>query len=90
MEQSNFLYLHCGEHRKICYADVRYDNYLYSGVAGRKALWKAIKKDIEDGVIEVSGIPLPRLRLKVLIGDNLEEVNKYIKYAFIISLEKAV
>ena len=88
MELENFLYLHCGEHRKICSADVRCDNYLYSGVAGRKALWKAIKKDIEDEVIEVSGIPIPKLRLKVLIGDNPEEVNKYIKHAFIIGLEK--
>ena len=90
MEQSNFLYIHCGEWKKICYADIRCDNYLYSGVAGRKALWKAIKKDIEDKVIEVSGIPILKLRLKILIGDNPEEVNKYIKYAFIIRLEKAV
>ena len=88
MELENFLYLHCGEHRKICSADVRRDNYIYSGVAGRKALWKAIKKDIEDEVIEVSGIPIPKLRLKILIGDNPEEVNKYIKHAFIIGLEK--
>ena len=88
MEQSNFLYLHCGEHRKICYADIKCDSYLYSGDAGRKALWKAIKKDIEDKVIEVSGIPIPRLRLEILIGDNPEEVNKYIKHAFIIGLEK--
>ena len=87
MELENFLYLHCGEHRKICYADVRCDNYVYSGGAGRKALWKAIKKDIEDEVIEVSGIPIPKLRLKVLIGDNPEEANKYIKHAFIIGLE---
>ena len=90
MELENFLYLHCGEHRKICSADIKCDNYLYSGVAGRKALWKAIKKDIEDGAIEVFGIPIPKLRLKILIGDNPEEANKYIKYAFIISLEKAV
>ena len=88
MEVENFLYLHCGEHRKTCYADVRCDNYLYSGGAGRKALWRAIKKDIEDKVIEVSGIPIPKLRLKILIGDNPEEVNKYIKHAFIIDLEK--
>ena len=90
MEKSNFIYLHCGEYRKICYADVSCDNYLYSDGEGRKALWRAIKKDIEDKVIEVSGIPIPKLRLKILIGDNPEEVNKYIKYAFIISLEKAV
>ena len=88
MELENFLYLHCGEHRKICSADVRCDNYLYSGDAGRKALWKVIKKDIEDGTIKVSGITIPILRLKVLIGDNPEEVNKYIKHAFIIGLEK--
>ena len=88
MELENFLYLHCGEHRKICSADIKSDNYLYSGGAGRKALWKAIKKDIEDKIIEVSGISLPRLRLMVLIGDNPEEVNKYIKHAFIIGLEK--
>ena len=88
MELENFLYLHCGERRKICYGDVRCDNYIYSGDAGRQALWKAIKKDIEDGAIEVSGIPIPKLRLKVLIGDNPEEVNKYIKHAFIIGLEK--
>ena len=88
MELENFLYLHCGEHRKICYADVRCDNYIYSGGAGCKALWKAIKKDIEDKVIEVSDIAIPRLRLMILIGDNPEEVNKYIKHAFIIGLEK--
>lgn len=88
MELGNFLYLHCGEYRKICYADIRCDNYLYSGGAGRKALWRAIKKDIEDKIIEVSGIAIPRLRLKVLIGDNPEEANKYIKHAFIIGLEK--
>ena len=88
MELENFLYLHCGEHRTICSADVRCDNYLYSGVAGRKSLWKAIKKDIEDKIIEVSGIPIPKLRLKILIGDNPEEANKYIKHAFIIGLEK--
>ena len=98
MELENFMYLHCGEHRKICHADVRCDNFLYSGGAGRKALWIAIKKDIEDGVIEVFGIPIsipipipipiPRLRLKILIGDNPEEVNKYIKHAIIIGLEK--
>ena len=89
MELENFLYLHCGEHRKICCADVRCDNYLYSGVAGRKALWKAIKKDIEDEVIEVSGIPIPKLRLKILIG-NPEEANNYIKYAFILGLKKVI
>ena len=88
MELENFLYLHCGEHRKVCYTDIRCDNYVYSGSAGRKALWKAIKKDIEDKVIEVSGIPIPKLRLKILIGDNPEEANKYIKHAFIIGLEK--
>ena len=55
---------------------------------GGKALWKVIKKDIEDEVIEVSGIPIPKLRLKILIGDNPEEMNKYIKHAFIIGLEK--
>lgn len=88
MEQSNFLYLHCGEHRKICSVDIKCDNYLYSGGAGRKALWRAIKKDIEDKVVEVSGIPIPKLRLMILIGDNPEEMNKYIKHAFIIGLEK--
>ena len=89
MELENFLYLHCGEHRKICYADVKCDNYIYSGVTGLKALWRAIKKDIEDGAIEVSGIPIPKLRLMILIG-NPEEANEYIKYAFILGLEKAV
>ena len=89
MELENFLYLHCGEHRTICSADVRCDNYLYSGGAGRKALWKVIKKDIEDGAIEVSGIPIPKLRLMILIG-NPEEANDYIKYAFILGLEKVI
>ena len=42
----------------------------------------------EVKIYEVSGIPIPRLRLEILIGDNLEEVNKYIKHAFIIGLEK--
>ena len=73
---------------KNCSADIKCDNYLYSGNAGRKALWKAIKKDIEYGVIEVYGIPISKLRLKILIGDNPEEVNKYIKHAFTIGLEK--
>ena len=63
MELENFLYLHCDEHRTICYADIKCDNYLYSGGAGRKSLWRAIKEDIEDKVIEVSGIAIPRLRL---------------------------
>ena len=88
MKLEDFLYLHCGEHRKICSMDVRSDNYIYSGGAWHKALWRAIKKDIEDKAIEVSGIPIPKLRLKILIGDNPEEVNKYIKHAFIIGLEK--
>lgn len=75
------------ESRKICSADIKCDNYLYSGGAGCKALWRAIKKDIEDEVIEVSGIPIPKLRLMILIG-NPEEANEYIKHAFIIGLEK--
>ena len=88
MGLESFIYLHCGEHRKICSTDIKCDNYLYSGGTWRKALWRAIKKDIEDKVIEVYGIPIPKLRLKILIGDNLEEVNKYIKHVFIIGLEK--
>ena len=47
---TNFLYLHCDEHRTNSSMDVVCDNYLYSGVAGLKALWRAIKRDIEDGV----------------------------------------
>lgn len=86
---TNFLYLHCDEHKSVSFMDVRRDNYLYSGVTGLKALWRAIKKDIEDGAIEVSGIPIPKLRLMILIG-NPEEANEYIKYAFILGLEKAV
>lgn len=86
---TNFLYLHCDEHKTICSMDVRCDNYLYSGATGLKALWRAIKKDIEGGAIEVSGIPIPKLRLMILIG-NPEEANDYIKYAFILGLEKAV
>ena len=31
MELENFLYLHCGENRKICSTDIKCDNYLYSG-----------------------------------------------------------
>ena len=63
---TNFLYLHCDEYKTPSSMDARCDNYLYSGVAGRKALWRAIKKDIKDGAIEVSGIPIPKLRLKIL------------------------
>jgi len=86
---TNFLYLHCDEHRTNSSMDVVCDNYLYSGVAGLKALWRAIKRDIEDGVIKVSGIPIPKLRLMILIG-NPEEANNYIKYAFILGLENHV
>lgn len=86
---TNFLYLHCDEHKSVNSIDACCDNYLYSGNAGRKALWRAIKKDIEDGAIEVSGIPIPRLRLMILIG-NPEEANDYIKYAFILGLEKVI
>lgn len=31
---------------------------------------------------------IKRWQYKTIIGDNLEEVNKYIKHAFIIGLEK--
>ena len=36
----------------------------------------------------IDWVRIPKLRLKILIGDNPEEVNKYIKHAFIIGLEK--
>lgn len=52
MGLENFLYLHCGEHRKICSADIKCDNYLYSGGAGRKALWRAIKKAFDIRTLE--------------------------------------
>ena len=34
---------------------------------------------------EVFGTPIPKLRLKILIGDNPEEVNKYIKRILLIT-----
>ena len=89
MEQLNFMYLHCDEYKSVSSIDVQCDNYLYSGATGQKALWRAIKKDIENGFIEVSGIPIPKLRLMILIG-NPEEANEYIKYAFILGLKKAI
>lgn len=89
MEQLNFMYLHCDEYKSVSSIYVQCDNYLYSGATGQKALWRAIKKDIENGFIEVSGIPIPKLRLMILIC-NPEEANEYIKYAFILGLKKAI
>lgn len=86
---TNFLYLPCDEYKTVSFMDACCENYLYSGNVGRKALWRAIKKDIEDKVIEVSGIPIPKLRLTILIG-NPEEANNYIKYAFILGLKKVI
>lgn len=66
-----------------------YDNHIYRKRAGRRAMWNAVKDDIENDIVEVDEENLPKVRETILKG-NPEDANPYILYAHILSLEEAI
>lgn len=89
MMNENYMYLHCDAWESHASMNPCYDNRVYRKRAGRRAMWKALKQDIEDNVVEVDQKRLPDIREAILEG-NPEDANEYILYAHILNLEEAV
>ncbi len=64
------------------------DNQCYIGSLGRKALWRAIKEDLETKAIEIVKEDREKVKDLILKG-NPEEANHFIGYAYILGLTKA-
>ena len=89
MKNDNYMYLHCDEWDSCESMNPCYDNRIYRRRAGRRAMWRALKQDIEDDIIEVDNKHLLDIQKAILNGDP-EDANEYIKYAHILSLEEAI
>lgn len=85
----NYMYLHCDEWESRASMNPCYDNRIYRKRAGRRAMWKTVKYDIENDFVEVEKENLPKVREAILNG-NPEDANPYILYAHILRLEEAV
>lgn len=89
MIDDNYMYLHCDTWESYASMNPCYDNYIYRKRAGRRAMWKALKNDIENDVVKVDRERLPKIREAILKG-NPEDANNYILYAHILRLEEAI
>ena len=85
----NYMYLHCDEWDRWASMNPCYDNRVYRKRAGRRAMWKVLKDDIENDVVVVNNERLSDIRKAILYG-NPEDANDHIVYAHILRLEEAL
>ena len=85
----NYMYLHCDEWDRWASMNPCYDNRIYRKRAGRRAMWKVLKDDIENDVVVVNNERLSDIRKAILYG-NPEDANDHIVYAHILRLEEAL
>ena len=85
----NYMYLHCDKFDRWASMNPCYDNRIYRKRAGRRAMWRALKDDIENDVVVVNDERLSDIRKAILYG-NPEDANEHIVYAHILRLEGAL
>ena len=85
----NYMYLHCDEWDRWASMNPCYDNRIYRKRAGRRAMWKVLKDDIENDIVVVNNERLSDIRKAILYG-NPEDANEHIVYAHILRLEEAL
>ena len=85
----NYLYLHCDEWKSYTSMNPSNDDILYRNRAGRRAMWRKIKEDYENKVIQIPSHRLEKVRFQVLQGDPCD-ANDYLTYAYIMHLEEAI
>ena len=85
----NYMYLHCDVGDRWASMNPCYDNRIYRKRAGRRAMWRALKDDIENNIVVVNDERLSDIRKAILYG-NPEDANEHIVYAHILRLEEAL
>ena len=85
----NYMYLHCDEWDRWASMNPCYDNRIYRKRAGRRAMWRALKDDIENDIVVVNNERLSDIRKAILYG-NPEDANEHIVYAHILRVEEAL
>lgn len=89
LTDENFMYLHCDEWKSHGSMNPCYDSCIYRKRAGRRAMWRRIKEDVEQNVIQIPEHRIEKVRYMILQGDPCD-ANDYMTYAYILRLEEAV
>lgn len=89
LTDENYMYLHCDEWKSHNSMNPCYDDCIYRKRAGRRAMWRRIKEDVEQNVIQIPEHRIEKVRYMILQGDPCD-ANDYMTYAYILRLEEAV
>lgn len=89
--QSNIMWMffNCDEHKNYASMNPIYNAVVYRKRAGRRALWKKIKSELESKAIEIPENNLDDVRKAILEGNPMS-ANIHITYGYIAEMEEAI
>lgn len=88
MSNYEYMFFNCDEWKSYASMNPGYNDTVYRKREGRRALWRHIKAQVEDGSIEIDEAMMPIVRNHILNG-NPCDASDYITYGTILALRVA-
>lgn len=83
-----YIFLNCDAWKSHNSMNINYNNAVYREKRnGRRALWLKVKKELEDGTIEIEKKNISTVRAAILFGIP-GDANQYITYGYILEVEE--
>ena len=82
-----YVFFNCDEHGSSESMNPLYNSCAYRRRAGRRALWRKIKEQIESKTIKVARESIPAVRNAVLEGDPVD-ANSFMTYGKVVSFQE--
>ena len=83
-----YVFLNCDAWKSHNSMNINYNNAVYREKRkGRRALWLKIKKELEEGTIQIEEKNIGDVRTAILSG-NPDDANRYITYGNILEVEE--
>ena len=83
-----YIFLNCDAWKSHSSMNINYNNAVYREKRnGRRALWLKVKKELEEGTIQIEEKDIGDVRTAILSG-NPDNANQYITYGNILEVEE--
>lgn len=83
----SWMFFNCDSYTTWASMNPLYNCYVYRKRAGRRALWREIKKQVREENILIDTNDMLKVRNEILFGDPVNATN-YMTYGAIIDLEE--
>ena len=82
-----WMFFNCDAWNSTQSMNPSYNDTVYRNRDGRRALWRKVLKEREDGNIEISDVNMPIVHDIILEGEP-EEASNYLTYGCILKMEE--